>query len=229
MGYTKTIVCLANSWKPGGRCVAGREQTPDGLGAWIRPVSDRASREISDYERRVERGGFTDVLDVVEIEFIRPIPLRHQSENHLIDRSQAWKRSHRITWTEVSSMVEALASPLWLNGFSSYHGSNDRIPENFLVNYNNSLMLIKPKGLRIRVQDETRYERPNEREVRAIFSAGGYTYQLAVTDPDVKAEFLGMPDGLYNVDSAALCVSLTEAFHGFAYKLVATIFTPDRR
>ncbi|MGH7707024.1 MAG: dual OB domain-containing protein, partial [Vulcanimicrobiaceae bacterium] len=36
----KRIVCLANSRKLQGRCVAGRELQKNGPGAWIRPVSD---------------------------------------------------------------------------------------------------------------------------------------------------------------------------------------------
>jgi hypothetical protein len=45
--YKKTIVCLANSIKDNGRCIAGREVLANRYGGWIRPVSDRATAELS--------------------------------------------------------------------------------------------------------------------------------------------------------------------------------------
>jgi hypothetical protein len=41
----KRLVCLANSRKSGGRCIAGRELLTGNLGEWIRPVSDRKNEE----------------------------------------------------------------------------------------------------------------------------------------------------------------------------------------
>ncbi len=83
MGYTKTIACLANSRKPpsGGRCVAGREVTPSGFGAWIRPVSVRPTQEISEEERRYQDGTDPQVLDVIAIQLASAQPQLHQKEN----------------------------------------------------------------------------------------------------------------------------------------------------
>jgi hypothetical protein len=85
MGYTKTIVCLANSRKHSGRCVAGIEINDGTLGDWIRPVSDRVSEEVSLEERRYEDGKDTQLLDIVTIEMKRPHPHDCQTENHVID------------------------------------------------------------------------------------------------------------------------------------------------
>ncbi len=49
---TKRIVCLANSRKLQGRCIAGRELVSGKPAAWIRPVSDREHEEVSEYERQ---------------------------------------------------------------------------------------------------------------------------------------------------------------------------------
>ncbi|WP_375233212.1 dual OB domain-containing protein [Pseudomonas syringae] len=39
MPHTLDMVCLANSWKHGGRCIAGKIYGGDRSGEWIRPVS----------------------------------------------------------------------------------------------------------------------------------------------------------------------------------------------
>ena len=56
MKYTKRIVCLANSRKMSGRCIAGKEVLDTGYGEWIRPISKRETAEISEEEMRFENG-----------------------------------------------------------------------------------------------------------------------------------------------------------------------------
>ena len=46
MQGVKRIVCLANSRKMHGRCVAGREWRDGLAGQWIRPVSNREQQEV---------------------------------------------------------------------------------------------------------------------------------------------------------------------------------------
>ena len=56
MATVKRMVCLANSRKLNGRCVAGIELVGDRRIGWIRPVSDREHGEVSEYERRYADG-----------------------------------------------------------------------------------------------------------------------------------------------------------------------------
>ncbi len=56
MNYTKMIVCLANSRKLSGRCIAGKEKTAEGIGGWVRPVSKRPTGKVSEYDRMYLNG-----------------------------------------------------------------------------------------------------------------------------------------------------------------------------
>jgi len=230
MKYEKTIICLANSRKPpSGRCVAGKEIDGDGYGQWIRPVSDRQGQEISEEERRFESGKKAQVLDVVTVPMIEPRPARHQTENHLIDHDDYWTKVSVATWDDVQEAVDTVNGPLWINGHSTYHGRNDKVPENLVRDLKSSLMLVRIPELCIEVVAESGYEgRPGRRRVRTVFRHSGHSYSIVVTDPEVDDEYFAKKNGKYQLEDAIVCFSLAELFYGHASKLAAAIFTKDR-
>ncbi len=229
-GYTKTIVCLAVSRKPpsGGRCVAGREIAADGFGPWIRPVSARPTQEISLEERRYENGQDASVLDVITVPLKNPQPQHHQKENHLLDFNYYWVKQSAIGWEELQRAVEDPAGSLWMNGYSSIFGVNDRVPEDSLDGLSRSLYLVRPELLTLVVVSEGGGPGQPRRRLRARFTLCGQSYCIAVTEPSTESEFLARGIGEYPVRDAILCVSLGEVFHGYGYKLAAAVITPPR-
>lgn len=225
--YTKTIVCLANSRKPpSGRCVAGREFNGKRFGDWIRPVSDRPTQEISLEERRYQDGRDPQLLDIIAIDFKGSQPHRYQYENHLIDADCYWVKQGIITWQDLQGAIEDPGGALWLNGYSSYNGQNDRVIDAKLVGLTRSLYLIRPEQLRLVVASEGGDFGPPRRRVRARFALCGHSYRIVVTDPLTESTILSRQDGEYPVADALICVSLGEVYHGFAYKLAAAVITP---
>ncbi len=133
-----------------------------------------------------------------------------------------------MSWHDVQSAVDQPAGPLWEIGHSSRHGHNDQVRESALVVFTRSLYLIRPEALTIVVAQEQDIYGRSRRRVRAVFTLNDLPYRLAVTDPPVERAYLARPDGQWTVTEALLCVSLAEPFHGYAYKLAASVITRDR-
>jgi hypothetical protein len=223
MPETKEIVCLANSRKHSGRCVAGKEVLVDGYGKWIRPVSARPSAEISEEERRYENGVLPRVLDIITIPVIGATPQLYQSENYVIDAEYYWVKKGELSWTDVKQLVDKPA-PIWTNNDSTYYGLNDRVKVDFAAKLNSSLMLIDPEDLTIKVVTEGAEFGNARRRVRADFKHVGMHYSLIVTDPVAERALLAKENAEYKPKDTYLCISLGEAHtDGSCYKLVATV------
>lgn len=198
------------------------------MGAWLRPISARATAEISEEERRYEDGVDPRVLDIMTIQFMKPVPHAHQQENHLIDDSFYWAKNGVATWRQLGDGIENPAGPLWLNGSSSSNGLNDRVPEAALAGMGRSLFLIRPDSLTISTASEGGDFGPSRRRVRAKFSLCSHDYTLAITDPVVERESLAGENGERVLKGAIVCVSLAEVFHGHAYKVAAAVISQQR-
>lgn len=203
MNYVKTIVCLANSRKHSGRCIAGKEALANGYGGWIRPVSARPSAEVSEEERRYEDGRDPRILDIISVPFIAAAPLLYQTENHVIDPGHYWAKKGELPWTQLKRLVDPGAT-LWANGDSSYYGLNDRVRLELAAKLTTSLMLIEPEDLIMRVQTEGEEFGNPRRRVRASFKHSGASYIFAVTDPAAERAFLAKPNADYPLKSAYL-------------------------
>jgi hypothetical protein len=223
MGYTKTIVCLAHSIKTGGYCVAGKELREKGYGSWVRPVSARASAEVSADECTCEDGKQPQLLDIIEIPLANEAPDRHQTENHVISAGK-WKRTGTISWEDLNALVDKTA-PLWIDGQHTYSGVNDCVTAKEAESLKDSLVLVRPDKVTIRVGMEGGIYQ--KRAVRAYFKHAGVDYALKVTDPVADDAFRAKKDGEFVLEDVFLCVSLTEPYEkdGRSHKLVAGIIS----
>jgi hypothetical protein len=226
MSYTKTIVCLANSRKLTGRCVAGKEWDGRAPGAWCRPVSARDRGELT-----AERWYFStwrdpQLLDLIQVGLVEPRPSGCQKENYLVDTGVRWRFAGRVAPRQLESGLDHPDGPLWMNGESTAGGLNDRVPAAIAEKQHDSLVLVQPEQLTITVNTEGADRGNPRRRVRGHFLLAAHDYVFAVTDPIVEKEILGHPDGFSSeLQKPILCISLSEKFEmqNACYKLIAGV------
>lgn len=141
---TKSIVCLANSFRPGGSCVAGIEVSNGGFGPWIRPISHRPDQAISDDEKTYADGTRLSMLDIVEIDFDTHQPEHHQTENWLITNNVRWRKVGEALRHQLGGALLPPNRPLWRPAHSTYTGRNDQVTGQVAHASNWSLALINP-------------------------------------------------------------------------------------
>lgn len=221
----KRIVCLANSRKHGGRCIAGKEVMPDARpGPWIRPVSSRENESVSEQERCYPGGDDPEVLDIIEIPLLRPRPKAYQQENWLLNASRRWRKVGHRNRSGLPQLADPDA-PLWTNGSSSRSGENDRVPVDVAATHETSLRFIKVDRLTVTVSQPPRPSADSP-VLRGHFSYMGDDYCLRITDPRSESGSIDLQYGQYKVGERYLTVSLGEPFDGHTYKLIAAIIKP---
>lgn len=229
MATTKLVVCLANSRKHNGRCIAGLEIVEGLPVEWVRPVSDRPGAEVSEYERQYPDGSDTRVLDVVEIPLLAAAPDGYQAENWLLDPESYWMPRGRATWEELTPLEDD-QEPLWPDDAPpTRHGINDRVWASHADGFANSLRLIRMPDLTIRVFAPGADFNNPKRRVQGGFTYLGTSYRVWMTDPVVERHYLAQADGTYDVGDCYATMSLGErADDGYCYKLIAAVITQER-
>lgn len=172
------IICLANSRKHGGRCVAGLRV--DGTG-WLRPVGTLPDGTLYPPNYTLGDGTEAALLDVIRVGLRAHRPAPHQSENWVIDGT-SWTVLARPMGTNLIPVLQnaIVRGPELLRGFS------DRVPFSSCQEQQAtaSLALIAPDAIDFYHQLSFR-GRP---QARGQFSLGlgaeASLYDLAITDPN---------------------------------------------
>lgn len=228
MSVVKRVVCLANSRKLSGRCIAGKEIADRRIAGWIRPVSSRPSEEVSEDERRYEDGSDPNVMDVVDIPLLGHRPKSCQQENWLLDSERYWVKVGRVDRDRLGRLVDPV-SPLWENGHHTATGRNDRIPTAIADTLKSSLRLLHVDELTLSVfAPGERFGNP-KRRVQGRFGYDGTDYRLWVTDPRYERTYLAKPNGDYQLGKSFLTVSIGEPFEQFCYKLIAAVIPSENQ
>jgi len=215
------FVCLANSRKLGGRCVAGLRT--DGSG-WIRPVSVLPDGTLFEQHYILSDGSETSLLDIVEVCVSSHKPEPNQPENWVLLEKQKWQRLGRIESKEAYELLKP-----YLTAQSNLFGNtSDNIP--FSKGQVNvmpaSLAIIEPSNVSwyIDYYGDTR-------KTHALFKLYGVSYNLRITDPHWELRLGGLGVGTHSRDAGKIgendkllfTISLGIPFGGKCYKLVAGI------
>ena len=224
---TVNLLCLANSYKYRGRCVAGIDLD---TGDWIRPVADTAHGELRPEHYSLPGGQAPQMLDVIRIDLDRPQPLPEQPENWLISGTP-WSRRLMPPGDLGAVLSSHLDAGPNLFGDTAHRISRRNGKPGRL---DASLALIEPEGLQW-FMEHSPY---NSKRPRAHFVLKDAFYDLPVTDPAWMPAFHKLDCGLHPASACGLwpdekvllTLSLAEEFEydGYCYKLVAGIVAVPR-
>lgn len=110
--------------------------------------------------------------------------------------------------------------------------NTDRISsQSFINQHNSSLCIIKPNNFKMKISTEfNEFSETEKKRRRGIFDYNGLHYDLAITDPDIDTKYFQpfpkIEEGARYItlkNDCLLCISLAPEFHGYHYKLVATV------
>ena len=214
----KYFICLANSFKRGGRCIAGVEVTidanehwsvqchSDGSPQWIRPI-DRSTEygEITESDAR-----FIPMYAVVKLTDVEPCPHQSHSEDVFFSLMSPVGMIHPS-----SEVIRSFEDKVH---HEIFYSTDLGISPEVYAQGNYSLMLIHPDGFKF-VEDPTK----NRAKYRMTFSYNGVTYDFSVTDPTFydlltqNSEVINILRDLY------LTLSIGLEYEGRHHKLIAGI------
>ena len=211
------VVILASSRKNGGVCLAGK-CLGRAAGEWVRPVSIQPGQAWSVRSLHCVAGGVPQIGDRLLLPLIDRQPVAYQHENCSV-RFERWQSTGRLGPADILPLADT-PTALWLDGWHSKRGMNDRIPMEIAAQHcKSSLLLIRPDALRIKLD-----QNDCELAVRAQFDYRGQHYNLKISDPVASSLWIErLADGHSGRADALLTISLAQPYYGFCYKVVASV------
>ncbi len=209
------FVCLANSFKEGGKCLAGVELDENnnpviknGRPKWIRPICNTEHGEVPSHLCR-----HLKILDIVEIE-VTSIPnvVNYQSENILFNED-----SIKVVGNYERNRLNILCD----NRNLIFGNKGKAVSKDVIGDLTYSLMLIKVNSFEI---NERSYENtPDKTQIRMIFNYKEKKYDLPITDPVFLNKYENDPNSIPTDHETFLSLSLAVEWSDWFYKLVAGV------
>lgn len=198
------FVCLANSVKEGGRCLAGIElhnnnnpKIENGHPKWIRPICNTQHGEIF-----TPFVAHLNILDVLEIDVTGyPKESSYQSENAFFNEKSI-RVIERINAANLIRFSE--------NRNVIFGNRGKAVSSEAIRNLPYSLMLAKTNQFEF--VEKNYGDNPDKRQIRMVFSYQGNRYDLPVTDPIFLYNYQTNPDFIEDFNEAYLCLSLGVAW-----------------
>ena len=215
------FICLANSYKHGGRCIAGIEVVPqadgsldivrhdDGRPRWIRPVSMSANGEIPNHLAESFK-----IFSLVKLYDVEPCPDKAHTEDVHCSRMEICPHDLLPTKSFLNQLIDTQHQAVFY-----YRGK--AIPTTIIDRLDYSLMLIQPENVSAYCDEE----RENSK-YRMKFTYSGSNYDFPITDPVFLEQFKKNPEKHADLNGVYLVLSLGLEFEGFHFKLVATVVFP---
>ena len=222
------FICLANSYKYGGRCLAGIEidlsadgkqyiiqRREDNNPCWIRPVQEGTEHEsiANEIAQNIR------LLDILEIEVTETCGRGCQAENVYF---KDLKIANHLKCDD-DHLLE-----LCSNERCVLYSPRTYLTESEYLRGNHSLMLIQPEKPSIVVESKETEDGQQKRKYYAQFIYRGDEYKLPITDP----EYLNRMDSFSSVALTGdfptgtfyFAISMAaEPWNGLHYKLLAGI------
>ena len=208
------FVCLANSFKEGGRCVAGialdENNNPileNGNPKWVRPICNTTHGEIP-----IHLVANVNILDIIEIEVLSHPDLNsYQSENVLYEES---------SFHLIGSYNKNNLNILYASNHLIFGNRGKAISEDDINRHNHSLMFIKTTDFE--AYQKTYADNPKP-QIRMNFTYCGNQYDFPVTDPVFLKKYQTNPDLVNTYSQIDMTLSIGVEHKGWYYKLIAGI------
>jgi hypothetical protein len=162
------LICLANSWKHGDRCIAGINSLK---GQWIRPVSDLPDGRIPK-EMRLIGGTEPALLEVLEIPLAKTGPdFGFECENLSVLPG---------TWRRVGKVPPGFLNKYCSNEEYILHNDQRYVTVSYLqslpISQRRTLQLVKAVELSVRTVGQAKWE-------GSLVTATGQRLTAMITDP----------------------------------------------
>lgn len=209
-----TFVCLANSYKEGGRCIAGIEiqngtpSTVNNKPKWIRPVCKTEHGKVP--ENLVSH---IKILDIVELNTTENTPDGFQSENILFDTNSI-KVIGKFPLANIPMLCDSSVNVIFGN-------KGKAISEDCIGSLTYSLMMISTNDFE---SYEKIYEdNESKPQARLKFKYNFNEYDLPITDPIFLNLYKTNKNILIDKTVLYIVLSVGVIHKSWYYKLVAGI------